>query len=43
MREQVRKAWKSRTPRERVALAALGVVLAAAFFVSLMEALMWPI
>jgi general secretion pathway protein M len=37
MREQVRKAWKSRTPRERVALAALGVVLAAAFFVSLIQ------
>ena len=37
MREVARKAWKSRTPRERAVLAALGVVLAAAFIVSLIQ------
>jgi len=37
MRAQLRKAWQSRTPRERAVLAALGVVLAAAFLVSLVQ------
>ena len=37
MREKVRKVWQSRTPRERAVLAALGVVLAAAFIVSLIQ------
>jgi len=37
MREVARKAWKSRTPRERAVLAALGVVLAAAFLVSVIQ------
>lgn len=37
MRERVRKAWQSRTPRERAVLVALGVVLAAACLVSLVQ------
>lgn len=37
MRAQLRKAWQSRTPRERTVLAALGVVLAAAILVSLVQ------
>lgn len=35
---KLRKAWQARTPRERVVLAALGVVLAAALLVSLVRA-----
>ena len=38
MRAELRKIWQSRTPRERAVLAALGVVLAAAFLVSLIQA-----
>ena len=37
MRAQLRKAWESRTPRERAAVAALGAVLAAALLVSLVQ------
>lgn len=37
MRAQLRKAWESRAPRERTVLAALGVVLAAALLVSLVQ------
>lgn len=37
MRTQLRKAWESRTPRERAVVAALGVVLAAALLVSLVH------
>jgi general secretion pathway protein M len=38
MRAELRKAWESRTPRERVVVAALGVVLIAAFFAWLVQA-----
>jgi general secretion pathway protein M len=38
MRAELRKAWESRTPRERVAVAALGVVLMAALFTWLVQA-----
>lgn len=38
MRAQLRKAWASRTPRERLVVAALGVVLLAALLVSLVQA-----
>jgi len=37
MRAQARRAWQSRTPRERAVLAALAVVLAAALLVSLIQ------
>jgi len=37
MRAELRKAWQSRTPRERAVLVALGVVLAVALLVSLMQ------
>jgi len=38
MMGKLRKAWQARTPRERAVLAALGVVLAAALLVSLVQA-----
>jgi general secretion pathway protein M len=38
MRADLRKAWEARTPRERVVVAALGVVLAAVLLVSLVQA-----
>jgi general secretion pathway protein M len=38
MRADLRKAWESRTPRERAVLAALGVVVLAALLVSLVQA-----
>jgi general secretion pathway protein M len=38
MRAELRKAWESRTPRERAVLAALGIVLAVALLVSLLQA-----
>jgi general secretion pathway protein M len=38
MKVALRKAWDARTPRERAVLAALGVVLVAALFVSLLQA-----
>ena len=37
MRAQLRKAWESRTPRERAVLAALGGVLLAILLVSLVQ------